>query len=192
MKPITQDQLEGNNTIPKEGHLQGTAISQISFIGRRHTALMSSDDNGYLVCHEGGRSIMGYWVKSKILFGKRDKIPSIDHNSIISFSPLPIGSSPQLTDNIGVLAVITPHALIVISTQPSLQTHYKVGKPKILNETFGLTAMVRWFPALRNKTEGTTNLPLLAYCWSNVLTVFEVGSDTITDSNDYCGDDEVS
>ncbi|ODV86622.1 hypothetical protein CANARDRAFT_27050 [[Candida] arabinofermentans NRRL YB-2248] len=171
--------------INSEGHLSGTPIIKLNFVGKRHTAIYSVDQNGVMVSHNGGRTLMGYYIKSQIMLGK-PPLPNqqIDYsNLILSHSTLPIGSSPQLTDTMGVMSIITPNALIVISTTPDLQTHFKIGRPKIANDSLGVSGCVAWFPATVNRAEKSSNPPILSYCWSNVLTLFEVFSDSIEDSH---------
>ncbi|KAG7840028.1 hypothetical protein KL942_002827 [Ogataea angusta] len=137
-------------------------ISTLSFVGKRHSALLSTTDDGRLVYHHATRTLFGFSCSSRTLA-----------ENILASSQLLIGPVAYPTDTMGVLALMTPSGLTVLSTDPVLQTHFRVGKPKIVAETdtFGCA---QWFPA-------TKVSPALAYSWGNVLTLIDVVADKIVD-----------
>ncbi|CCA37531.1 Hypothetical protein PP7435_CHR1-1416 [Komagataella phaffii CBS 7435] len=178
--------------IPKEdllknpkanGHLHNTPIHNLYFMGKRRTALLSTDITGIMVQHNGYRNIRGLRVQTKNVLGKYHMNNNkITDSTILSFAPLALGTAMDRTDNIGVIALMTSNVLLVISTNPSLQTHFKVGKPKSMNKRLPITGSLAWFPAV--KTENGKRQPKLAYCWSNVLTVLDCNNESIKDSQD--------
>ncbi|VEU21588.1 DEKNAAC102488 [Brettanomyces naardenensis] len=137
-----------------------------------------------MVSHQGGRTVVGYYSKASVMMGKRQLGSQFyGSHAILAFSMLPVGTFPQLTDSMGVLAILTPEALIVVSTLPSLQMYFKLGRSRSNDSSQPLTGSVAWYPATSGKSPGNgSNMPLLAYCWQNVLSLFEVSSETITDS----------
>lgn len=180
--PVSAEEVQRNASGRAENHMVDSFITEIRFVGAKHTSLISTDQGGLMVFQQGTRTVMGYRTRSKIMMGKYQISSDTSYlHAILGFSMLPVGSSPQLTDKMGVISIITPEALVVVSTAPKLQTHFKVGKPKAIEQGTDLTGSVAWFPATFSKTEKTTAPALLAYCWSNVVTLFEVTSETIKD-----------
>ncbi|KAL8961999.1 MAG: hypothetical protein Q9183_005221, partial [Haloplaca sp. 2 TL-2023] len=105
----------------------------------------------------------------------RQKKPS----SVLAFSPLPLGNAEHVSDNMGLVAMLTPYLLVIVSTTPLAQTQYKTARPKEVAAHSAMTAALAWFPSVRLKvpnqtTSQTTSRVKLVYCWSNVLTVLEV------------------
>ncbi|ODV98092.1 hypothetical protein PACTADRAFT_14567 [Pachysolen tannophilus NRRL Y-2460] len=163
----------------REGHFLGNKIHQLSFVGKRHTALISSDVNGILCFHNGFKNILGAHAITKKILGKYNINNNNERGSaILASSVLPLGTSIEPTDDIGLVSVIAPRALVVISIYPELRTHFKIGRPKAINTTSNITGCLAWLPALK-LSEGRKVPPKLVYCWSNVLTVLDVNYDLI-------------
>ena len=100
-------------------------------------------------------------------------------SSILAFSPLPLGNAEHSTDSMGLVAMLTPYLLVIVSTTPLAQTQHKAARPKELPAYSAMTAALAWFPAVKLKATGDTILEAsskvkLVYCWSNVLTVLDV------------------
>lgn len=170
----------------KEGHLVGSKIHHLSFVGKRHTALISADNKGFLCYHNGYRNVLGYHVISRKVLGKYSYQEASLTSHILTTLMLPLGSSVEATDSIGLTAIMTPNALIVISIYPELQTHFKIGRPSGISKQSPLSACVTWLPALKMST-GVT-IPKLCYCWSNYLTVFDISHEVMKNEN---GDESV-
>ncbi|QPG73525.1 hypothetical protein FOA43_000836 [Brettanomyces nanus] len=162
---------------------QDIPIIQLAFMAARHTALISIDESGVMVSHQGGRTLIGYYSRPTIMMGDLTNHVPFDH-VILGFSALPVGSRSQLTDSMGVMAILTADALVVVSTLPDLQTYFKVKRPKSTDISKGLCGNVAWYPATSASNDSTSfNPPYIAYSWSNSLTLFEVYSETIADSS---------
>ncbi|KAK6332799.1 Vacuolar protein sorting-associated protein 8 [Orbilia brochopaga] len=180
--PIPLGQIDGKK---EDGHVQGTSVLHLGFLGTRHTALVSADDKGMAFSHLASRSLVGRVVKTTRILGRypfdiatasRPRKPS----SVLAFASLPLGNAPQATDTMGLTAMLTPYLLVIVSTTPIAQTQHKLARPKVASET-ALSGCLAWFPAIRIKSDspngekaGQVVQPRLAYCWSNVLTVMEV------------------
>ena len=96
-------------------------------------------------------------------------------SSVLAFSPLPLGNVEQSTDSLGLVAMLTPYLLVIVSTTPVAQTQHKAPRPKEVPAHSAMTGALAWFPAIRLKGKDTqTSNTKLVYCWSNVLTVLEV------------------
>ncbi|KAK6541209.1 Vacuolar protein sorting-associated protein 8 [Orbilia ellipsospora] len=180
--PIPLGQVDGKR---EDGHVQGTSVLHLGFLGTRHTALVSADDKGMAFSHLASRSLVGRVVKTTRILGRypfdiatasRPRKPS----SVLAFASLPLGNAPQVTDSMGLTAMLTPYLLVIVSTTPIAQTQHKLARPKEVASEAALSGCLAWFPALKLKNEGNGEKsnkviqPRLAYCWSNVLTVMEI------------------
>ncbi|KAK2781467.1 Vacuolar protein sorting-associated protein 8 [Emmonsiellopsis sp. PD_33] len=165
-----------------DGHVSGVAVIHVGFLGTRHTALVSANDYGMAFSHLATRGMgaVGRTVRTTrilgrypdaVLVGGRPRKPS----SVLAFSPLPLGNIEQSTDSLGLVAMLTPYLLVIVSTTPVAQTQYKAARPKEVAAHSALTAALAWFPAIKLKGQNSeASKTKLVYCWSNVLTVLEV------------------
>lgn len=169
-----------------DGHIVGTPITYVSFIGSLRYKLVSSDRSGYIFYHHGFKKFMRkYFVTHKIIGNSgdnKDKDREQSHD-VLACELLPLGNTPQITDQWGVLAVLTDHLLVVVtilslndSNQIRLVNHFKTGIPKIINDTPIVTGCLSWFPCLDsdNGSGVTTTTTRLAYSWNNIITVLEL------------------
>lgn len=96
-------------------------------------------------------------------------------SAILAFSPLPLGNVEQPTDTLGLVAMLTPYLLVIVSTTPVAQTQHKAARPKEVTAHGAMTGALAWFPAIRLKgKDAQISNTKLVYCWSNVLTVLDV------------------
>jgi hypothetical protein len=182
IRPVTVHELQYNGTHHHIAHLEGTPVRRISFIGSRHTGFVSSDDSGIMLLHNGGRSLIGYYCRSKIIHGTFDISKAINDKlnydkSILDFHLLPIGSKKDITDTMGLMSIISLNSMKIISLNPSITTEFKINKPKIENTNIGLSGHVSWYPATIDNDRKFEILPMLAFSWSNIIYVLEIKSD---------------
>lgn len=169
-----------------DGHTLDVAILHIGFLGMRHTALASADDKGMAFSHLAtrGMGVVARSVKTTRILGRYpDKASSADRqrkpSSVLAFSPLPLGNAEHAADSLGLVAMLTPYLLVVVSTTPIAQTQYKAPRPKEVAAHGAMTAALAWFPSVKLKkndpiTLETSSRVKLVYCWSNILTVLDV------------------
>ena len=178
--------MDRRRTPEVDGHVTDVAIVHLGFLGTRHTALASADNKGMAFSHLATRGMgsVARSVKTTRVLGRypeatpsaiRQKKPS----SVLAFSPLPLGNAEHVSDNMGLVAMLTPYLLVIVSTTPLAQTQYKTARPKEVAAHSAMTAALAWFPSVRLKVPNqtasqTTSRVKLVYCWSNVLTVLEV------------------
>ena len=166
-----------------DGHVAGASILHIGFLGARHSALASADDRGMAFSHFSSRglSIVARSIKTIRILGRypetsrepRPRKPS----SVLAFSPLPLGSDEHSTDSLGLVAMLTPYLLIIVSTTPVAQTQFKASRPKEVAAHGAMSAALAWYPSVSDKRiSSNSHLPKvkLVYSWSNVLTLLEV------------------
>ena len=169
-----------------DGHTLDVAILHIGFLGMRHTALASADDKGMAFSHLAtrGMAVVARPVKTTRILGRYpDKASIADRqrkpSSVLAFSPLPLGNAEHAADPLGLVAMLTPYLLVVVSTTPIAQTQYKAPRPKEVAAHGAMTAALAWFPSVKLKkkdpiTLETSSRVKLVYCWSNIVTVLDV------------------
>ncbi|SNX83789.1 uncharacterized protein MEPE_02497 [Melanopsichium pennsylvanicum] len=175
----------------KEGHLSGSAIVHIGFIGLRHTAIVTADNKGLAFYHALGK-IFG--VASNDTLRLLGKYPQYEHedelgldqgkkkNTIFQLNPLPLGSRPHAADDTIFVAMITPTKMVLVGLKPSPRTWYRKVCRSHANEKLDAVAGIKeqtaqgpgclaWYPA-STETDGTrkrrTN-PILAFSFGNTL-----------------------
>lgn len=178
ISPISLNQVE---TEAFDGHLSGSAVIHIGFLGTRRTALVSADTRGMAFSHLATRGMgaVGRSVKTTRILGRYPQALAETNrrkpSSVLAFSPLPLGNVEQSTDSLGLVAMLTPYLLVIVSTTPVAQTQHKAPRPKEVQAHGAMTGALAWFPAIRLKgKDAQTSNTKLVYCWSNVLTVLEV------------------
>ena len=177
--------VDRTRTPGADGHVSDVAILHIGFLGKRHTALASADDHGMAFSHLAtrGMGVVTRSVKTTRVLGRypdnssnaaRQSKPS----SVLSFSPLPFGNATHVTDAMGLVALLTPYLLVIVSTTPIAQTQYKAPRPKEVAAHGAMTAALAWFPSVKLKAKDSVPTEAsrvkLVYCWSNILTVLDI------------------
>ncbi|KAL6250687.1 Vacuolar protein sorting-associated protein 8 [Rhinocladiella similis] len=175
-----------DNSLPQgrrgDGHIMGSAVLHIGFLGYRHTALVSADDKGMAFSHLATRGMgaVSRVVRTARILGRYPEVVTrttkpLKKSSVLAFSPLPLGNIEQRTDNLGLVAMLTPYLLVIVSTTPVAQTQHKAARPKEVAAHSAMTAALAWFPAIKLKAEESqTTRTKLVYAWSNIITILEV------------------
>ena len=152
----------------KDGHAMNCSITFLAFIELQTHHLISADEAGVVVKHNGIRKLRNVYFFSERLFTTESKIQSL--------GMLPMGSSHQITDGMGVVAVITRDVLSIYSTtslnDPALsllKTQYKIG---VKNSR--INTALSWFPCVKT-LNGISNAKL-AYSWDNVVGILEMNN----------------
>lgn len=178
--------IDRSKTPDADGHTLDVAILHIGFLGMRHTALTSADDKGMAFSHlaSRGMGVVARTVKTTRILGRYQdkKSEAIRHrkpSSVLAFSPLPLGNAEHVADSMGLVAMLTPYLLVVVSTTPIAQTQYKTPRPKEVAAHGAMSGALAWFPSVKLKTKDavtseSSSRVKLVYCWSNILTVLEL------------------
>ena len=178
--PISPNQVDDPDS---DGHVSGTSVIHVGFLGTRRTALVSADERGMAFSHLATRGMgsIARTVKTTRILGRyprttpdaaaRPRKPS----SVLAFSPLPLGNIEQPTDSLGLVALLTPYLLVIVSTTPVARTQHKAPRPRELAAHGAMTGALAWFPAIKLKgKDSETSRVKLVYCWSNILTVLDI------------------
>lgn len=172
------------------------AILHVGFLGTRRTALVAADDSGMAFSHLATRGLgaVARTVKSTRILGRYPSITPTTtaarkSTSVLACAPLPLGNVDQPTDDMGLTALLTPYLLVIVSTTPVAQTHFKTPRSKVISAHSPMTGCLAWFPAVkvksnRSDTDDGTSSTKLVYCWSNLLQILEVEAEL----NEHDGD----
>lgn len=133
----------------REGHLHGSRITHINFVGARHTAIVTTDEYGLAFYHSLGKVLFVDATDERRLLGKYPEEVQVaapksnDPNqsprstikgdkrtsrwfkqspSILSSLPLPLGTVPHHTDSYNIVAIITSFKLVIVALKPSPKT----------------------------------------------------------------------
>ena len=175
---------KGLSASGNDGHVLGAGILHLGFLGTRHTALVSADDRGMAFSHLASRGMgpLSRVVHTRRILGRypeaappaaRPRKPS----SVLACSPLPLGNLESAAESMGLVAMLTPYLLVVVSTTPLAQTQYKASRPKEIPAHGAMSAALAWFSTMTVATESSQEQKYnakLAYCWLNVLIVVEL------------------
>lgn len=175
-----------------DGHITGSAVVHIGFLGYRHTALVSADDKGLAFSHLATRGMgaVSRVVRTTRILGRYPEVVTRaskpqKKSSVLAFQPLPLGNIEQRTDGLGLVAMLTPYLLVIVSTTPVAQTQHKAARPREVAAHSAMTAALAWFPAIKLKSQGSEVFKTkLVYAWSNILTVLEVHEAPVEDDAD--------
>jgi hypothetical protein len=205
----------------KEGHLEGSRIVRIGFIAGRHTAIVSADDHGLAFFHRLGKvlfveasdilRILGKYHEDEIPRTPRTSLPSAGtprknslpipdtslprrrkiRHTILDMMPLPLGTSPHVTDSYNVIALLTPTKLVVVGLKPTPRTWFKC--PREVDEGGSWRSKSKWkgnlawFPSMLPSSTSVDKqisvgvpeqlvptTPILVFTWGSALRFIRV------------------
>ncbi|CAK9786811.1 hypothetical protein CC85DRAFT_286504 [Cutaneotrichosporon oleaginosum] len=188
----------------KEGHLQGTRIIHIGFVGKRHTSIVTADEEGRAFWFSLGR-VMGVDSNDVVrMLGSypepererqeppRDSVRTDGETSapssirfqqpkkpttLFAALPLPIGTAPHATDEFHITALLTPVKLVIVGMKPSAKTWFRKMRDTAGGEYGGFVGCAVWLKPgeVRAATPTTPpSDPVLAYSWGTSLRFLRV------------------
>ncbi|CAG8434792.1 11750_t:CDS:10 [Ambispora gerdemannii] len=188
MLPISAAVAAGGR---KDGHIRGSSILHVDFVGIRKNGIVSGDDHGMVFYHNIYKVMMVNASETIRILGRYPASTSEPETSIVSkpprpstvfgLAPLPLGQSPHGSEGFGLVAMLTPHKMTIVSTKPTIQTQHKCLKPRYhpSESTKSISGCLAWYPAMKDKTNAVESTsvdtdPLLAFSWGNHLTIIKV------------------
>lgn len=164
---------------------------------------MSADDHGLAFYHSLGKVLFVDAIDTLRILGKyplddpplptpQSSIVSPDparrraRYTILAMAPLPLGTSPHLTDSYNIVGLLTPTKLVVVGLKPSPKTWFKCTRPDDAKSTGSRwRGTMAWFPSVKPSTDSSTlvngsageggqSTPTLAYSWGNQLHLIRV------------------
>ncbi|PVH20427.1 hypothetical protein CXQ85_002215 [Candidozyma haemuli] len=136
IQPITLEQRFRRNM---QGHLKDVPVIKVNFVGDQDQQLVSSDLSGLVFFHRGFKRFLRKYYTSQKLLGKNDtnSADTAGKFTIHDSQVLPFGTSEQITDTLGLLAVINKNILVIVSVRsldnpdvPYPVSQYKCSRPK--------------------------------------------------------------
>lgn len=167
--------------VPRKHHV-GIPISFISFIGTLSSQIVSADRSGLVFYHYALKTFLRNYFLSQFVLGKLALNQKKDEGTPHKYEFLPLGTSSEITDAVGVFAILTPHVLEIISVlsleDPAnmrIVLLFKTKRPSSIGESPTPCISLSWYPCMINGNKKSN--ARLAYCWNNCLTVLEVCND---------------
>ncbi len=114
----------------REGHLLGSKIIKLSFLGARHTAIVSADNKGLSFFHSLGK-IFGISSDDTLrIFGRYPDHAAGEEaddrqTTILDMAPLPLGDEPHISDGYMFTAVAVPNKVVLCGIKPTARTWWR-------------------------------------------------------------------
>jgi hypothetical protein len=163
-----------------EGHLKGSRIVHVAFVGARHTAVVSADEHGLSFYHSLGK-ILGVSSNDTLrILGKyADVLEDADRlekrSTILAMSPLPLGPQQHQADTHGFVALLTPSKLVLVGLRPAARTWYRRLSPDRKKVQEKVSGCLAWLPCSVSSTPSSATLasglilPTLAFTFGTYL-----------------------
>ncbi|KAK9720596.1 hypothetical protein K7432_004057 [Basidiobolus ranarum] len=173
---------QGPSLIRKNGHRYGANVVHVSFIGAGKSKVVSGDDQGMVFMHIISKVMLVKNVETLRLLGKPQETPEKPSlpTTILGLAILPYGEVQHVADSHGLIAIITPHKLLVVQTKPSPEILFKVKRDmleaeKTTKNDNGLSGCIAWYPSVKKRVvQDQATDPLLAYSWGSYLCILHV------------------
>lgn len=175
IEPITLDQRFNQG---REGHLNQPITGLELFLNHQ---IVSVDVSGLIFYHHGFKKLLTKHFLSQKVWGTNDAnaVPSPKH-IVHSIKFLPLGNVPQITDQLGLLAVLTGEKIMILSlfsldnpTNLLVKNHFHLHVPKSVKIQSDTVGCIDWFPCIQYDTFVPAKL---AYSWNNCVTVIELNN----------------
>ncbi|BFZ55878.1 Vacuolar protein sorting-associated protein 8 [Savitreella phatthalungensis] len=160
-----------------DGHVHGTPVLFLDFVGQRHSILVSGDARGMAFLHRfRRRAIFSPGSSHRLLgrypLGNAERMrPSFLYGCTI----LPSGYTDLKVDKMGLLAMHTPYKLVIATVNPDPRTQYTMTRPTgAIAESDCISACCAWRPppaASQLKTD-----PTLVFAWCCRLYILDATS----------------
>lgn len=143
--PVTAQAVAAGRS---EGHLQGSRILQLSFVGTRHTAIVSADEHGLSFYHSLGK-ILGVSSNDtlRILGRYPDVFEATKKSTTLAMAALPLGMKEHQSDAHNFVALLTPSKLILVGLKPSARTWYRRLSPARDQAEESICGCLAWLPS---------------------------------------------
>ncbi|KAG0328132.1 Vacuolar protein sorting-associated protein 8 [Dissophora globulifera] len=189
--PVTKDMaLSGR----KLGHLRGSAVLHVGFVGIKRVEVVSADDQGMAFHHLLYKVMMVNAVETTRLLGKYPApkfVRGVDaraiapsrQSTVFGMGLLPYGQAPHPAESAGLVALLTPFKMLIVCLKPQPQTLFKFLRPKDLQSREGespavISGNLAWFPATKSQKGSDGDVvetnPLLAFSWNRHLYIFQI------------------
>lgn len=181
--------LAAVSTGRKEGHIGGSRITSLSFVGARHTAIVSADEHGLAFYHSLGQVLFVEAADTLRILGKypvKGGPPPGKKSAILGAEVLPLGPAHHAVDVYQLVALLTPSKLVIVGLKPQPRTWHRVHR----DEEPNMRGCLAWFPSTvvhdETKVNGAANgkaaplaiagatRPMLVFSWGRTFHLLRV------------------
>lgn len=176
----------------KEGHLQGSRITHIDFIGARHTAIVSGDEDGRAFWWSLGK-VVGVESNDvvRMLGNYPQAQPTVDGTdsakpktarratTLFAATALPLDETTTDLDEAQIVALLTPTKLVIVGLRPTAKTLYRRLRQAVGDTAGEAVGTATWRP----RDGGSKGTATLAYSWGNALRLLEIIPTRAAESN---------
>ena len=154
--------LAAVSTGRKDGHVSGSRIVSLSFVGARHTAIVSADEQGLAFYHSLGQVLFVEAADTLRILGKYPSAPPAKapntrrSSSILASEVLPLGPAPHAVDQYQLIALLTPSKLVIVGLKPQPRTWYRV----LREDEPNMRGCLAWFPSTVAHHKETADKPV--------------------------------
>ena len=111
---LTPEQISASR---RDGHINGTAILHVDFLGLRHGAFVTADETGMAFVHTLSRKLVVASISTTRILGRYpERVGSINRpvkshkpSSVLGMGGLPLGSVKFITDEMQLVAMLSPY-----------------------------------------------------------------------------------
>jgi WD40 repeat protein len=182
----------------KEGHLQGSRILHIGFVGKRHTSIVTGDEDGRAFWWSLGK-VMGVESNDVVrMLGsypdrEADTVPqpsSPKHpgsapssiksqpskrpSTLFAVLPLPLGENDHSTDVFSLTALLTPVKIVIVGMKPSANTWFRTMRESKGGDLGPFVGCASWLRPGEVLGSSAVSDPVLAYSWGSDLQFLRV------------------
>jgi hypothetical protein len=191
-RTVTPTSIAAVSTGKKDGHISGSRIISLGFVGARHTAIVSADERGLAFYHSLGQILFVEATDTLRVLGKYPttgpvKTPNPRRSSsILGAEVLPLGPAHHPVDNYQLIALLTPSKLVIVGLKPEARTWHRVHREDDAN----MRGSLAWFPSTVAHKEGKSSpvngnshgeptpvaatRPMLVFAWGRQLHLLHV------------------
>jgi len=116
------------STSRRDGHITGTAILHADFLGLRHGAFVTADETGMAFIHTLSRKLVVASISTTRILGRYpERIASAQRpinphkpSCVLGMSSLPLGSVKYVTDEMQLVALLSPYKVCVLEMWANL------------------------------------------------------------------------
>lgn len=172
----------------KNGHRKDTPITAITFVDDLHLFLVSADVSGVVMYHHGFKKFLRKHMFSDIVaVGKKKK-----KATFLDCQMLPVGTSPQVTDLIGLTAFLDTNEVRIMSirslnhtSSTHLLPHFQMNRLRRADtdSTVPFFGCLAWYPCLqKDKALKSVVNAKLAVSWNNTVCIIELNNSGIPEN----------
>lgn len=158
----------------REGHLQGSRIVHLGFVGARHTAIISGDEDGRAFWWSLGR-VLGVESNDVIRILDNYQSDTMKKSTLFAAKPLPLGDVKTVTDDCNLCALLTPAKLLIVAMKPVPTTAYRRYRTSTGSDE-RITGVAVWLPVSQEHGED----PVLVYGWGDTIRFLRVKASQIS------------